>query len=144
MTKLFTKNRDKKNDFYGTTSAAGFFQGKDKRLLFSQVLGVKITGWMWGEANFYYGDYTNANILNGSIVYNNSDKINYRGGATLLFMAGRHIQLSLIYQYFSKESTQIYYTKTQDPDTKIITETKQTKTNPYNTHTIIGGITWKF
>ncbi|MFZ4520818.1 MAG: tetratricopeptide repeat protein [Bacteroidales bacterium] len=130
-------------DFYGTTSVTGFFQKNDKRVLLSQVLGVKITPWMWGEANFYYGDYTNANIFNGAVVYNNSDIIDYRGGATLVFLAGKHLRMSLIYQFFRKESTQYYYNKTEDPDTHKITEIPQTKNNPYNTHTIIGGITWK-
>jgi len=130
-------------NLYGTTSATGFFQSKDKRLLFSQMVGVKITTWMWYEADFYYGDYTNANIFNGSIVYNNSDIIDYRGGATLMFFLGKHIRLSLIYQYFRKESLQYYYIKTQDPVTNEINEIQQTKKNPYNTNALIGGITWK-
>ncbi|MCX6304517.1 MAG: hypothetical protein NT040_06080 [Bacteroidetes bacterium] len=131
-------------DFYGTTTFTGFMQGKVKRLLLSQVLGAKITPWMWGEANFYYGDYTNANIFNGSIVYNNSDIIDYRAGGTLVFLIGKHMQLSLIYQYFRKESTQIYYENTVDPDTHETTQSQQTRNNPYNTNTLIGGITWKF
>jgi len=130
-------------NFYGTTSATGFFQGKDKRLLVSQVLGVKITPWMWGEADFYYGDYTNANIFNGSIVYNNSDFIDYRAGASLVFVVGKHLRLSLNYQYFRKESQQLYYIKTQDPDTKEINEIPKFKNNPYNTNNLIGGISWK-
>jgi hypothetical protein len=128
---------------YGTTAVTGFFQGKSKRLLLSQVIGTQITPWMWGEADFYYGDYTNANIFNGSVVYNNSDIIDYRGGATLIFLAGKHLRISLTYQYFRKESQQYYYIKTQDPDTKEINEIIQTKNNPYNTNTLIGGITWK-
>jgi hypothetical protein len=130
-------------NFYGTTTATGFFQKNAKRLLLSQVLGVKITPWMWGEANFYYGDYTNANIFNGSIVYNNSDIIDYRGGATLLFLAGKHLQFSLIYQYSRKESQQVYYIKTQSSGSNEINEIQKTKNNPYNTNTLIGGITWK-
>jgi len=126
--------------FYGTTAATGFFQSTDSRLLLSQALGGKFTSWLWGEVNFYYGDYTNANIFNGSIVYNNSDIVDYRAGATLNFIVSRHIQLSLIYQYFRKESQQIYYTKTQDPMPKPV---QQTKNNPYYTNTLIGGITWK-
>ena len=130
-------------DFYGVTSATGFFQGSDNRLLLSQVIGGKLTPWLWGEANFNYGDYTNANIANGSIVYNNSDKIDYRAGATLTIDLGKHIQLSLIYQYFRKESQQYYYIKTEDPGTHRIKESLQTKNNPYYTNTLIGGITWK-
>jgi hypothetical protein len=131
-------------NFYGTTAVTGFFQGNNKRLLLSQVLGAKITSWMWGEGNFYYGDYTNANIFNGSIVYNSSDLIDYRAGATLLFLVGKHVRLSLIYQYFRKESQQIYYIKIRDTATQEINEIQQIKNNPYNTNTIIGGITWKF
>jgi hypothetical protein len=130
-------------DFYGTTSMTVFFQGNDSRLLLSQVLGVKITPWLWGEANFYFGNYTNANIFNGSIVYNYSDIIDYRGGGTLVFVVSKHIQLSLNYQYFRKESQQLYYIKTHDPDTGKINEIPQIKNNPYNTNTLIGGITWK-
>ena len=130
-------------NFYGTTAVTGFFQGKDKRMLISQVVGAKFTPWMWGEANFYYGDYTNANIFNGAVVYNNSDIIDYRGGATLIFVVGKHIRLSLIYQYFRKESKQYYYIKTKDPVTNEINEIQEIKNNPYNTNTIIGGITWK-
>ncbi len=130
-------------NLYGTTTVTGFFQGKSNRLLLSQVVGARITPWMWAEGNFYYGDYTNSNIFNGAIVYNNSDKIDYRAGATLLFLVGKHIQLSLIYQYFRKESLQTNYIKVEDPSSHNIKETPQTIYNPYNTNSIIGGITWK-
>jgi hypothetical protein len=130
-------------NLYSTTAVTGFFQDKESRLLFSEVLGARITRRLWGEANYYYGDYTNANIFNGSVVYNNSDIIDYRAGATLVYEIGKHIQLSLIYQYFRKESKQYYYIKVVDPDTKKINEMQQSQNNPYNTNTIIGGITWK-
>jgi hypothetical protein len=130
-------------NYYGTTLVTGFFQGKDKRLLLGQVVGAKITPWMWAEGNFYYGDFTNANLFNGAVVYNNSDIIDYRAGATLVFPAGKHLQFSLIYSWFRKESQQLYYIKTQDPVTYEINEELQVKTNPYNTNTLIGGITWK-
>ncbi|MEI7492732.1 MAG: hypothetical protein WCK92_15125 [Bacteroidota bacterium] len=130
-------------NLYGTTAVTGFFQGSESRILLSQVLGGRLTPWMWGEANFNYGDYTNANIANGAIVYNNSDKIDYRAGGTLTFVLGKHIQLSLIYQYFRKESQQIYYIKSQDPVSHEIREVQQTQYNKYNSNTLIGGITWK-
>ena len=124
-------------NFYGTTEVTGFFQQRSKRVLFSQILGAKLTPWLWGEANFYYGDYTNANIFNGAIVYNNSDKIDYRAGVNLVFVLSKHIQLSLIYQYFRKESQQTYM-KIGANGSK-----QQIQYNPYNTNSIIGGITWK-
>ena len=130
-------------NFYGTTTVTGFFQGKETRLLLSQVMGAKVAPWLWLEGNFYYGDYTNANIFNGSIVYNNTGIIDYRAGANLVFVMNKHIYLSLIYQYFRKENQQLYYLKTINPDTHLLIETQKTKNNPYNTNTLIGGITWK-
>jgi hypothetical protein len=127
-------------NLYGTTTLTGFFQGNTTRLLISQVLGAKAAPWLWIEGNFYYGDYTNANIFNGSVVYNNSDIINYRASANLVFVVNKHIYLSLAYQYFRKESQQVYYIRNQDP---VVREIPQLKNNPYSTNSIIGGITWK-
>jgi hypothetical protein len=126
---------------YSTTSVTGFFQSKGNRLLLSQVIGAKITSWCWAEGSFYYGDYTNANLMNGTVVYNNSDVIDYRGSANLYFLVGKHIQLSLIYQYARKESQQYYFTT--DPTSNEVSSKPTVLLNPYNTHTIIGGITWK-
>ncbi|MEI6173484.1 MAG: hypothetical protein WCR01_07000 [Bacteroidota bacterium] len=128
-------------NLYSTTTVTGFFQSKDNRLLLSQVIGARITPWCWGEGSFYYGDYTNANILNGSVVYNNSDVIDYRVSANLYFLVGKHLQFSLIYQYAQKESKQYFFTV--NSSTKEISSTPKVILNPYNTHTIIGGITWK-
>lgn len=128
-------------NLYTTTSVTGFLQGKDKRLLLSQVIGAKIAPWCWAEGSFYYGDYTNANIMNGLVVYNNSDVINYRGSANLYFLVGKHLQFSLIYQYARKESKQYFYTI--NPSTLEVKSSPSVQLIPYNTNTIIGGITWK-
>ncbi len=130
-------------NLYGTSSLTGFFQGHETRLLISQVLGAKVTPWCWVEGLFYWGNYTNANILNGAVVYNNSDKNDYRIAATLTFLVGNHLQLSLIYQYFRNESQQQYHILTLSPITGQLNEQVQIKNNPYNTNTLIGGITWK-
>jgi hypothetical protein len=132
-------------DFYGTTAVTGFMQGNESRILLSQVLGTKVTRWCWLEGNFYWGNYSNTNILNGIVVYNNSDKINYHAGASMIFLAGKHIQLSLIYQYLSEESPLLYDIKRPAPGQVPfkINEQPQISYIPYNTNTIIGGITWK-
>jgi hypothetical protein len=130
-------------NLYGTSTITEFFQGKETRLLLSQVIGGKITPWCWAEGQFYWGNFTNANILNGFIVYNISDKIDYRAAASLTFLVGNHIQLSLIYQYYRNESQQFYQILTLGPISKQLNEQVQTKNNPYNTNSLIGGITWK-
>ena len=129
-------------NLYGTTALTGFFQKKGKRLLFSQTIGGRITKWCWLEANLLYGNYTNANIANGAIIFNNADKLDYRIGANMTFVISKHIQLSVIYQYFRKESQQYYYIKSTDSSGQP-SSTLQIQNNPYTTNTIIGGITWK-
>jgi len=130
-------------NLYGNTSITGFFQGDESRVLLNQMIGAKITPWLWGEATLLYGNYTNANINNGAIVYNNSDKIDYRLGANLFFVLSKHFQLSLSYQYYRKEYLQLYYINTADPLSGETVAIPQTKYYPYSTHSFIGGITWK-
>jgi len=130
-------------NLYGTSFLTEFFQAKETRLLLGQILGAKLTAWCWVEGAFYWGDYSNANILDGSIVYNNSDKIDYRVAGTLTFIVGSHLQLSLIYQYFRNENQQVYHIKTLNPVTKDFHDQVLTKNNPYSINNLIGGITWK-
>jgi len=129
-------------NLYSTTSAWYFSQGNDKRFLWSQLIGGKITSWCWAEGSFYYGDFTNANIMNGSVIYNNSDVIDYRTSANLYFYAGKHLQFSLIYQYARKESKQYFYTL--DSSTSEVSSKPSVSLNPYFINTVIAGITWKF
>ncbi|MDD4555292.1 MAG: hypothetical protein PHP04_13895 [Bacteroidales bacterium] len=129
-------------NFYSTTSAIGFFQKGGNRILLSETIGTKITPWCWGEASFHYGDFTNANIMNGSVVYNSSDVIDYRAGANLYFLAGKNLQLYLVYQYVKKESQTYYYTSgstSGEMNTQLKTELV-----PYHFNTIMGGLIWKF
>jgi hypothetical protein len=128
-------------DFYGTSTVTGFFQGNDKRLILGQSLGGKVMKRLWFEGNVIYGDLTNANLANGSIVYNNADKIDYRIGGNLIWLISNHLEASLTYQYFQKESSTIYYVfenKSPDPTTNI-----QIQNNKYHTNTLIIGIRWK-
>ncbi len=130
-------------NYYSSTFVTGFFQNREKRLLISQILGAKLTSWLWAEASFHYGDHTNANIFNGSVVYNNSDRIRYRCGASMLFVVSPQLQLSLTWQLAGKESIQYYYIKVMDPSASSIREVRTTTYNPYQTQSIFGGITWK-
>lgn len=128
-------------NLYSTTGIAGLFQKKDKRLILGQTLGGRIFKTIWLEGNFIYGDLTNGNLANGSIVYNNSDKINYRIGANLIWLATKNLEVSLIYQYFEKENVSYYYLfDNKPPNTHTKTETQYQK---YHTNSIIFGIKWK-
>ena len=131
-----------RTNIYGSSSVTGLFQDDASRVIFQQVIGGRILPRLWAEGSVIIGDLTNVNLMNGYIVYNNTDKINYRLGATLLYSLTKNIDISLIYHYFSNESLNFYYVL--DPDDISHPVKTETKNDKYQTNTIIGGITWKF
>ncbi len=128
-------------NLYGTTMVTGFFQGKNKRLIVGQVAGGKLFRRLWAEGSIVYGNLTNTNLNNGLVIYNNSDKIDYRIGADLYYILSKHIQIYLMYQYFEKENLSTYYIydTTGSNNSHPKTEYKH-----YHTNSFIGGIKWKF
>jgi len=130
-------------NFYGVTEVMALFQENESRLIFQQRIGGKVLPRLWLEGSAIIGDMTNANLSNGFIVYNNTDKINYRLGINLLLTVTKNVDLSIIYQFFSNASIQTVYTP--DPlDSSGSTILQKNQYTNYQTHTIIGGITWKF
>ena len=131
-----------RSNFYGNSTFMALFQEGKSELVFQQVVGGKILPGLWVEGSAIIGDLTNANLINGFIVYNNTDKINYRLGANVVYSLTKHLDISIIYQYFSNKSIHLYYTT--DPGDLSQPVKPVTENNKYKTNTIIGGITWKF
>jgi len=139
-------------NFYGVTIIKGFYeeesrnyknQGRQKinsRFIFSQTIGLKILPKVWFEGFITYGDLSNTNDKNAFIVYNIPDEINYKLGANLILPVFKNIELSLRYNFLSKESYYItYYFDEKNNKTDF-----KTVYMPYKNQSIIGGIKWKF
>ncbi len=127
-------------DFYGSSGMMTLFEGSDLRFIFSQVLGLKIISRLWLECNGVYGDLTNANVNNGWIVYNNTDKIDWGAGINLMFFPSSHFEIDLAYQYFRKENPVYYF---MAPQSGQLNRQPQADYHPYQTNSITGGIKWK-
>ena len=139
-------------NFYGVTTIKGFYeeesrnyknQGRQKinsRFIFSQTIGLKVLPKVWFEGFITYGDLSNTNEKNAFIVYNIPDKINYKWGANLILAVFQNIELSLRYNFLSKES---YYITNYLDEENDNTDFKTVYT-PYKNQSIIGGIKWKF
>lgn len=127
---------------YGYSNLIGLFEGSSSRLIFQQHLGGRVAHWMWLDGSFIYGDLTNTNLQNGKIVYNNTDKITYRIGATIDFILSKHVRLSLIYHYFRNQSLLNYDVASNTEQTTSVTTA--VRYTDYHTNTIIGGLTWIF
>jgi hypothetical protein len=126
-------------NLYETTRFTGFFYKNDKRLIFDQSLGGKVAPRTWLEGSLTLGNLSLYNEKNAFIAYNLMDRITMRTGANLIFSMNRHIEISLMYRFYTKEYNYLYYLKSPAGQPLV----PVTVTNKYNNQSIIGGIKWK-
>jgi len=101
-------------DFYGNTALIAMIEGDNARLIGTQMLGAKLSKWLWVEGDFLYGDISDGNLDNGMVVYNNPDKVDYRAGLSLIIPVFPTMQVVLMYRFFQKESLITYYSPESD------------------------------
>ena len=106
-----------------------------KRFVVEQMLGFKVFSKLWTELDFTYGDLSNYVEKNAFVIYNFTDKTRFRAEMSFVSPIFRNFEISLRYQFFSKEN---YYLTYSDYITT------QFKSMNYSQHNIIGGIKWKF
>ena len=102
--------------------------------IFKESLVFKLLSKTWLTLDGTFGDHSMYNENNGLLVYNTTDKIIYKCGINILYSLSRKIELSLMYQFVSKENDYFYY---KDWASIIINKTY------YQNNLIIIGIKWK-
>lgn len=107
---------------------------REFRLIYDQMLGAKIVSNLWLEASVSIGNLANYSEKNAFIVYNIADKINLKSGITAIYSLSNNFELSLRYQYLSRESSYMNFIDAINQQ-EILTN--------YQNNTIIGGIKWK-
>ncbi|MCD4725260.1 MAG: hypothetical protein K8R63_10510, partial [Bacteroidales bacterium] len=122
-------------NFYGNTTLKGLFEKHDPRPVFSQMLGVKVSSFLWIEGFGAFGNLRSTNESNAFVVYNITDKINFKTGLYLTFVISPSVQLSVRYQYLQKEGIRTEY----NPDIQNGQRTVKLK---YTNQSIIGGLKW--
>jgi hypothetical protein len=122
-------------DFYGQTILQALVQDSGSQELVYQKFGARIFGKTWLELFGSYGDMSKMSEQYAFVVYNLVGKINYRLGACLIFSFNKHLQLSLRYQFFDRETSSFQFLSGQSRDIQM-------NTISYQTHQIIGGIKW--
>jgi hypothetical protein len=127
-------------NLYATTSLTGFMSVNDKRIIFDQLIGGKIAPRLWLEGSVTTGNISLYNEKNAFIVYNLPEYIGFRGSANLIFTLNSHIDLSLMYKYYSREYE--YYNYSKDSGTGELVFL--THTMKYHNQNFFGGLKWKF
>ena len=105
----------------------------ETKYTFNQMIGGKIFGKLWGEAFYTWGDLSNSAEQNAQVVYNAYDVTTSRTGARLIVNINDYLKLSLRYQLFFREGTELFYAL--DGESAIYSYN-------YINQSITGGITW--
>jgi len=126
---------------YGQTELTGFFEfneylNNDQRLLFHQLIGLKLFEKTWLEAEFLSGNLNNVNAKQASVIYNLPEKVNFITGLNLHIFATDHLEINLIYNYSDKNG---FYSN-QEISSGEVNELSF----DYQTQSIIGGLKWTF
>jgi hypothetical protein len=125
-------------DFYGNTALIAMIEGNDARLIGTQMLGAKLSKWLWVEGDFLYGDISDGNLDNGMVVYNNPDKVDYRAGLSMIFPVFPTLQVALMYRFFQKESMITYYSPESNGTETVVVPLEKEMT--YQTNNLFIGI----
>lgn len=100
---------------------------------FSQMIGGKIFPKLWGEAFYTWGDLSNSAELNARVVYNAYDVTTGRAGSRLIVNVNDYLKLSISYQVFFREGTELFYG---------LSGKSTIYSYNYINQSITGGITW--
>ncbi|MCO5264533.1 MAG: hypothetical protein M9948_01400 [Lentimicrobium sp.] len=98
-----------------------------------QMIGGRIFRNLWGEAFYTWGNLANSAEQNLQVVYNSFEKVESRAGSRLILNVNDYLKLSLRYQIFFREGTELFYGMDAVPGIYSY---------HYINQSITGGITW--
>jgi len=106
----------------------------NNHFVYNQTVGFKIVNPLWMELNATWGELSNFSILDGMVIYNDINPIQYKFGLNLLIpLNKKSIEFLIIYEYMGMESRYVPYSD-ELPDLNNPTK--------HHVHSITGGITW--
>jgi hypothetical protein len=113
-----------------------YLQNNDSndRFIFVQSLGFRVFDYLWFELNGTFGELTNFQDFNGTIIYNDLNPIDNKYGLTLFIpLSGRGVELMLNYSYLGSKS--LFFNSSGE-------STEINNLINHNIHSITGGIKW--
>lgn len=105
------------------------------RGIVKQKFGAKVAEKLWVEAFYMFGNAENYHEDNAFVVFNSANVMYNRLGINIISPITQNISLSLRYQYYKQDVSELVY----ETSTSYKIEEK---TNSF--HKIIGGIKWTF
>jgi hypothetical protein len=109
---------------------------QNRKTIYQLQVGGKISGRLWGEVNYFGGNFQDSQTGNGFLIYSTPNNYKMMANGTLMFFFNK-IRITLKYQYSSLTGT------------KSLVNNKKNNQQTYseysfNQHTITGGLLWNF
>jgi hypothetical protein len=102
--------------------------------VFDQTVGFRIAHPVWMELYATWGELSNFSILDGTVIYNDINPVQYKFGINLLVpLSKKGIEFSVLYEYMGMESTYFAYSG------EMLDLYNPIK---HHIHSITGGIKW--
>ncbi|MFH0895899.1 MAG: tetratricopeptide repeat protein [Bacteroidota bacterium] len=123
----------------GPGSQQQFTKTRFRNAIIEEMIGVKITKFLWAEAFVTYGDMIDYVEKNAYVVYNLNDKITKRVGGSLIFIISPALDFSIRTSYSWCDSFYIKYV----PNTEAGNFKPVPTITNYTQFQITGGLQWK-
>lgn len=120
-------------NFYSSTTVSWKKSEFDSAFIITQLFGGKIYRKLWGEIFYTHGDLSYSTEQNIQVIYNAFDKTSGRAGSRLIFNINDYLKLSLRYQVFFREGSELFYAMDGNPGIYSYN---------YINQSITGGIIW--
>ena len=124
-------------NLYGISTLKGISTNDELWPVFGQVIGFKVSSFLWTEAFGVFGNMSGTNEADAFVVYNISDEINLKTGLNLNFVLSPSVQLTARYQYLQKTG----FRYVSGPQVRPGQEVQEFD---YINHSLIGGLQWIF
>ncbi len=135
---------NKQKTIFAKTNVTIFSQKPNIKLIFNQIIKIKVVKNVWVDLFGSYGNLRNYNENNGYTILNTSDETLYRIGSKLSIPITKKLSIFLSYTFSGKNLpfNYLYFNGNQRGTGESFSTTIQN--NKYNQHLIYVGIIWKF
>jgi hypothetical protein len=129
-------------DFYLSSKLLNHRNDGHNSIIYEQVVGAKLFRPVWIELNATMGQMKNYYSNNAFVVFNIADKIQFKGGAKLIFRINSRWMLTADYIYLLRRGDYVQYSAADlpegDPPFPV------TLHKDFQNHIIVIGLNWKF
>lgn len=135
---------NKQKTIFSKTNVTFFSQKPNIKLIFNQIIKIKLVNQIWVDVFGSYGNLRNYNENNGYTILNTNDETLYRIGTKITFPVFKKLSCFISYSFSGKNLPFNYlsFNGVKRGTGEIFQSSIQN--NYYKQHLIYGGLIWKF